>query len=131
MGATANTTRVGGGDAASTAAGVALAVYPSAQPSQRPGAVTVADAAEWRTAIAAAALTAPPLGAPLLVSEAGGMPDADRRSALRPGPPGRPRDRRRPGLRAQRRRTPDDLRTHRVRARGAAGAAAIAALREG
>ncbi len=32
--ATANTTRVGGADAASTAAGVALATYPSSDPSQ-------------------------------------------------------------------------------------------------
>ena len=34
--ATNNTTRVGGGDAASNAAGVALAVYPSTDEAQRP-----------------------------------------------------------------------------------------------
>ena len=58
--ATANTTRVGGSDAASTAAAVALAAYPSTAPSQRPAAVAVVDAGDWRTAIAAAARTAPP-----------------------------------------------------------------------
>jgi len=73
--ATANTTRVGGGDPASNAAAVALAAYPAAKPSQRPAAVVLADAADWRGAIAASVLTAPPIGAPVLISEADGMPD--------------------------------------------------------
>jgi len=41
--ATNNTTRVGGSDAATTAAGVALAVFPSAKVAQRPAAVTLVD----------------------------------------------------------------------------------------
>jgi hypothetical protein len=73
--ATANTTRVGGTDPASTAAGVALATYPSADPSQRPQAVTLVDADDWRSAIAASVLMASPLGAPVLVSEADGVPE--------------------------------------------------------
>ena len=73
--ATANTTRVGGPDPASNAAGVALATYPSTEPSQRPDAVTVVDAADWRSAIAASVLMAAPVGAPLLVSEADGVPE--------------------------------------------------------
>jgi ell wall binding domain 2 (CWB2) len=73
--ATANTTRVGGTDAASTAAAVALATYPSTAPSQRPPAVTVVDAGDWRSAIAASVLMAAPLGAPVLVSETDGVPD--------------------------------------------------------
>jgi len=128
--ATANTTRVGGADPASTAAAVALAVYPSAQPAQRPAAVAVVDADDWRTAIAAAALMAPPVGAPLLVSEAGGMPDpsAEALAALDPAGDGDTGGAEVFALGAA--DTPDDLRTHRLRAGGAAGAAAIAAFRE-
>jgi len=73
--ATANTTRVGGADPASNAAGVALAAFPSTKPSQQPQAVTLIDAADWRSAIAASVLMAAPVGAPVLVSEADGAPE--------------------------------------------------------
>lgn len=73
--ATANTTRVGGADPASNAAGVALATFPSTKPSQRPDAVTLVDAADWRSAIAASVLMAAPIGAPVLISEADGIPE--------------------------------------------------------
>ncbi len=73
--ATANTTRVGGTDPASNAAGVALATFPSTKPSQQPQAVTLVDAADWRSAIAASVLMAAPVGAPVLVSEADGVPE--------------------------------------------------------
>ena len=128
--ATANTTRVGGGDAASTAAGVALVAYPSTAPSQRPDAVAVVDAGDWRTAIAAAALMAPPVGAPLLVSEAGGMPDptVEALSALDPQSSAATGGAQVFAIGEA--DTPDDLRTHRVRREGAAGAAEILALRE-
>jgi hypothetical protein len=73
--ATANTTRVGGADAASNAAGVALATFPSTKPSQQPQTVTMVDAADWRSAIAASVLMAAPVGAPVLISEADGIPE--------------------------------------------------------
>jgi ell wall binding domain 2 (CWB2) len=73
--ATANTTRVGGADPASNAAGVALAAFPSTKPSQQPPAVTLIDASDWRSAIAASVLMAAPVGAPVLVSEADGVPE--------------------------------------------------------
>jgi hypothetical protein len=73
--ATANTTRVGGPDPASNAAGVALATYPSTEPSQQPDAVTLVDSDDWRSAIAASVLMAAPIGAPVLVSEADGTPE--------------------------------------------------------
>jgi ell wall binding domain 2 (CWB2) len=73
--ATANTTRVGGADPAANAAAVALAVYPSERAAQRPAAVTLVDARDWQGAIAASVLMAPPLGAPPLISEAGGVPE--------------------------------------------------------
>jgi len=74
--ATNNTTRVGGSDPASTAAGVALAVFPSATAAQRPAAVTIVDEGEWQGAIAAAVLMAAPVQAPLLVSADDDLPDA-------------------------------------------------------
>jgi ell wall binding domain 2 (CWB2) len=73
--ATANTTRVGGADPASNAAGVALATFPSTKPSQQPQAASLVDAADWRSAIAASVLMAPPVGAPVLISAAGGAPE--------------------------------------------------------
>ncbi len=73
--ATANTTRVGGTDPASNAAGVALAAFPSTKPSQQPPAVTLVDAADWRSAIAASVLMAAPIGAPVLISDADGIPE--------------------------------------------------------
>jgi hypothetical protein len=73
--ATNNTTRVGGSDAATTAAGVALAVFPSAKVAQRPAAVTVVDEGDWQGAVAAAVLMSAPVRAPLLVSSGGDLPD--------------------------------------------------------
>lgn len=73
--ATNNTTRVGGSDPATTAAGVALAVFPSTTPAQRPTAVTLVDEADWQGAIAAAVLMAAPLNAPLLATADGELPE--------------------------------------------------------
>ncbi len=73
--ATDNTTRVGGSDPASTAAAVALAVYPARTAAQRPAAVTLVDEGEWQAAIAAAVLMATPVRAPLLVTAGGDLPD--------------------------------------------------------
>jgi hypothetical protein len=73
--ATANTTRVGGADPASNAAAVALAAFPSTKPSQRPQSVTLVDAGDWRSAIAASVLMAAPIEAPVLLSAADGIPE--------------------------------------------------------
>jgi hypothetical protein len=73
--ATNNTTRVGGSDPATTAAGVALAVFPSTTPAQRPAAVTLVDEADWQAAIAASVLMASPVKAPMLVTAGGDLPD--------------------------------------------------------
>jgi hypothetical protein len=73
--ATNNTTRVGGSDPATTAAGVALAVFPSAKVAQRPAAVTLVDEGDWQGAVAAAVLMSAPVRAPLLVSAGGDLPD--------------------------------------------------------
>ena len=84
--ATKNTTRVGGKSPIEDAAGVAAAVFPSQVPSQRPKLVTLVDAVDWRGGIAAAGLTAPPLGAPILLTNGQALPEAtgDALDALHP-----------------------------------------------
>ena len=73
--ATSNTTRVGGGDPAANAAGVALATFPSGDDSQKPDAVVLVDEDDWGAAIAASVLVADPVRAPVLISSEE-MPDA-------------------------------------------------------
>jgi hypothetical protein len=128
--ATVNTTRVGGGDPASNAAAVALAVYPSTDPAQRPDAVALADAADWRGAIAASVLMAPPLGAPLLISEADGLPEASAQALEALDPQGSKDTRGAQAFVLGAAAAPEDAKTKVVRATGIAGAAAIAALRD-
>ncbi len=72
--ATRNTIRVGGSDAAADAAGVAGALYPATGASDRPTAVALVDQGDWQTAIAAAVLAGPPIGAPLLLSDGDELP---------------------------------------------------------
>ena len=74
--ATKNTTRVAGADPIADAAGVALAVYPSAGGGTHPSAVTVAPTDDWQAALAASVLMAPPIRAPILLSGAGSLPSA-------------------------------------------------------
>lgn len=74
--ATKNTTRVSGADPISDAAGVALAVFPSASAGTHPTAVTLAPTDDWQAAIASAVLTAPPIRAPVLLSDSGSLPGA-------------------------------------------------------
>jgi ell wall binding domain 2 (CWB2) len=74
--ATKNTTRVSGGDPVADAAGVALAVYPSALAGTHPSAVTIAPTDDWQAAIASAVLMAPPIRAPVLLSDRSGLPPA-------------------------------------------------------
>ncbi len=128
--ATANTTRVGGSDPASNAAGVALAVYPSTAPAQRPPTVTLVDADDWRGAIAASVLIATPLDAPVLISEAGDVPEPTAQALDALDPQG---DRKTKGIQAfaiGAASAPSGLKVRQVGAGGTAGAAAIAELRD-
>lgn len=72
--ATRNTTRVAGRNAVADAAGVALAVFPSAAPGTHPTVVTVAPTDNWEAALAASVLMAPPIHAPLLLSGSSSLP---------------------------------------------------------
>jgi ell wall binding domain 2 (CWB2) len=70
--ATKNTTRVGGADPVANAAAVAQAVFPDTHPA----AVTLVDSGDWRAGIAASALFAKPVGAPILLSDGTSLPGA-------------------------------------------------------
>ncbi len=74
--ATKNTTRVGGADPVADAAGVAQAVFPSRSEDTRPPAVVLVDQDDWRAGIAASQLMAPPLRAPILLTEGADLPEA-------------------------------------------------------
>ena len=74
--ATRNTTRLGGADAVEDAPAVARAAYPGLTANTRPQAVVLVDAHDWPAALAASSLASAPLGAPLLYSEGGHLPQA-------------------------------------------------------
>jgi Cell wall binding domain 2 (CWB2) len=84
--ATKNTTRVGGADPIADAAGVALAVYPSAAAGTHPTAVTLAPTDDWQAAIASSVLMSSPIRAPILLSGSTSLPSAtkDALTALAP-----------------------------------------------
>ena len=84
--ATKNTIRVGGGDAAADAAGVANAVFPGTSTATRPTAVVLVDSEDWQAAVTASVLTATPIGAPLLLSDGDELPavTADTIERLKP-----------------------------------------------
>jgi ell wall binding domain 2 (CWB2) len=86
--ATNNTTRIGGPDPVSNAAGIALAVFPSTTTSQQPAAVTVVGEEDWAGAIAASVLMAPPVRAPLLFSAPDEMPEDSEEALAALGPQG-------------------------------------------
>lgn len=128
--ATANTTRVGGADAVANAAAVALAVNPSTDPEQRPDAVVLVEAGDWRGALAAAVLAAPPLGAPLLVSESDSVPEPTAQALEALDPQGSAATRGAEAFAVGAAEVPDGLEARRVGNGGSAGAAAIARLRD-
>lgn len=71
--ATKNTTRIGGASPVENAAAAALATFPSSGESEGPNAVALVPSESWPVALAAAVLTAPPISAPLLITDANGI----------------------------------------------------------
>lgn len=128
--ATNNTTRVGGADPAARAAAVALAVYPSTNAAQRPGAVTIVNAGDWRSAIAASVLMAAPVRAPILVSERSDVPAPTSRALDALGPRGSAATHRAQAFAIAGAAVPSTLRARSIDSTGIAGAAAIARLRD-
>jgi ell wall binding domain 2 (CWB2) len=86
--ATKNTTRVPGSDPVADAAGVALAVYPSAAPGTHPGAVVLAPTDDWQAAIASSVLMAAPIRAPILLSGSGSLPSVTGQALAQLAPTG-------------------------------------------
>ena len=86
--ATKNTTRVASADAATIAAGVALAVHPSATAATRPAAVTLVDPTDWAEAISAAQLAGEGVHAPVLFSAGDELPAVTRGAMARLRPRG-------------------------------------------
>jgi hypothetical protein len=86
--ATKNTIRVGGGDAATDAAGVASAVFPATTSANRPTAVVLVDKDDWQAGVTASVLAARPIGAPLLVSDGGDLPAVSQDTLKRLKPTG-------------------------------------------
>lgn len=126
--ATKNTTRVGGGDSIATAAGAALAAYPSAGGVGRPEAVALVDTGSWETAIAAASLMTRELGAPILFTEDGEVPDATAEALASLRPEGSARLGRVQALRVGAAAEPDGLRSRRIGAEGSSPAELAAAV---
>lgn len=69
--ATRNTTRIPAGDPVEASLASLLASYPSVGPGTAPAAVTIASAEDWPAAVAGAALSADPIGAPLMLAPSG------------------------------------------------------------
>jgi hypothetical protein len=86
--ATRNTVRVGGGDAAADAAGVANALYPATGDIDRPTAVALVDSDDWPSAIAASVLAGPPISAPILLTDGDELPPVSRDTLERLDPRG-------------------------------------------
>lgn len=84
--ATKNTTRVPATDPTQLAAAVARAVFPD--PARKPGAITLVDTSDWRVAVAAAALMAPPFKSPILFSDGTSLPGPSRSALERLAPEG-------------------------------------------
>jgi hypothetical protein len=83
---TRNTTRLGGGDVATDAAGVARAVYPALTAATRPEVVVLVNDHDWLPALVASVLSSAPAGAPILFSEGNDLPTVTRQTleALHP-----------------------------------------------
>lgn len=69
--ATRNTTRISGSDPVDISMAAALAAYPTSGPGSPPAAVTIVDSTDWQSGVAAATLSALPVGAPILLAPSG------------------------------------------------------------
>ncbi len=86
--ATQNTTRIASNDPVTVAATTALIVYPSVDRATRPAVVVLVDRHDWRAGIAASVLAAPPLRAPILLTDGRRIPPATRDALAKLQPTG-------------------------------------------
>ena len=124
--ATKNTTRVGGADAIANAAAVSRAIFPGVESAARTKAVVLVDAEDWRAGIAAAALGAEPIGAPILFTEGDEIPPATRDALRALAPTGSDEAGAAQVIRVGDVPEPEDVKTTDVTARGGAPAVADA-----
>ena len=84
--ATRNTTRISGSDPEDISLAAALASYPTTGPGTPPNAVTIVNADDWQSGVAAATLSAAPVGAPILLAPSGKLTEtaADALSEFEP-----------------------------------------------
>jgi len=84
--ATRNTTRISGSDPVDISIAAAFAAYPTTGPGTPPPAVTIVDAEDWQSGVAAASLSAGPVGAPILLAPSGTLSNdgADALAQLNP-----------------------------------------------
>jgi len=73
--ATRNTTRISGSDPTDDAAAAALATHPPAPAAPPVQAAVMVGDDDWQAGIAASVLSGPPLRAPVLIGQPGGVPD--------------------------------------------------------
>ena len=73
--ATRNTTRISGPDPTADAAAAALATHPLAPQAPPLEAAVLVPSDDWQAGIAASVLAGPPLRAPVLIGQSGGVPD--------------------------------------------------------
>jgi hypothetical protein len=114
--ATKNTTRVAGKDPVQDAAAVASAVYPAVD-GREPQAVTLVDKEDWAGGIAASALMAPPLRAPILLTDGDSIPDATSNALELLRPTGAPLVQRAQAIKIGDAGAPGKLRTYPVQAK--------------
>jgi hypothetical protein len=86
--ATANTTRLGGGEPAEDAAAVSVATFPGTSAPTRPNAVMLVDSDNWQGAVAGSVLSGRPIGAPMLVTEGDEFPEVSQASLEQLNPKG-------------------------------------------
>jgi putative cell wall-binding protein len=115
--ATKNTTRIGGENPTADAGGAASAVYPGATRGSRPQAVTLVDSGDWRAGIAAAVFGAPPLRAPILLTDGEDVPEATSTAIDSVRPTGARALRGARAIEVGKARAPDSLRARRVSGR--------------
>jgi putative cell wall-binding protein len=115
--ATKNTTRIGGENPTADAGGAASAVYPGATRGSRPQAVTLVDSGDWRAGIAAAVFGAPPLRAPILLTDGEDVPEATSTAIDSVRPTGARTLRGARAIEVGKARAPDSLRARRVSGR--------------
>ena len=129
--ATSNTTRVAGADPLATAAGVALATFPSTGSGGGPNAVTLVPEDDWAAGIAAASLAAEPVASPVLLTEGDELPGLTAKALASLAPRGSAETQNRQVFVVGAAPEPDGPRTARIEGAGAAEVAAeIALLRE-